>query len=364
MFGGKMSGPKRTPLYDDHVAAGGRIVEFAGWEMPVQYEGLRQEHEATRNDMGLFDVSHMGEIRVKGPKALEFLEFSTTNLVSKLGAGQAQYSLLPNDQGGLVDDVIVYCIDPNSDYLVCVNAANKDKDWAYFNERNKNFGADLTDESDKWAQIALQGPRAVEALERVFGQKIDFKPFEFKTMSFNGSDVIVARTGYTGEDGAECFVPNAKAAELWKAFLSDGAKPCGLGARDTLRTEMRYPLYGHEINDETNPYMAGLGWVVKPKDKDFFGKEKILADKADLSQKLVGYELLDKGIPREGYKLFDADGREVGFTTSGTMSPTLGKGIGVAYVNKDLSEIGTEFLVEIRTRKVAAKVVKTPFITK
>lgn len=357
---------KRTPLYDSHVSLGARMVPFAGWEMPVQYVGLKEEHNIVRTHVGLFDVSHMGEIRFKGPKALEALEWLTTNDVARLKTGEAQYSLLPNAQGGLVDDIIVYCINPNSEYLVCVNASNKDKDFAWMQKNNK--GADITDESDLWGQIAVQGPKAFELIQRVLG--IDGLPmhsFTFKQGQYEGVDYIFATTGYTGEKGGEIFIKREKTAALWTALLSQGidlgVQPIGLGARDTLRTEMKYSLYGHEIDDTTNPYSALLGWAIKPTKKDFIGKSPMMAQKENgLKFKLIGFKLLDKGIPRQGYTLFSFDNKEMGKVTSGTLSPSTDEPIGIGWVFADQSQEGTEFWVDIRGRKVKAVICKTPFI--
>ncbi|MEO0336825.1 MAG: glycine cleavage system aminomethyltransferase GcvT [Pseudomonadota bacterium] len=355
---------KRTALYETHLKHSGKMVDFAGWEMPVQYEGLKAEHLAVRNGVGLFDVSHMGEIRVKGAKALETCEWLTTNHVAKLKAGEAQYTLFPNDQGGVVDDLIIYCIEPETDYLLCVNASNKDKDFQWCLSNNK--GADITDESGMWGQIAIQGPKALEVSKKVFPElDLERPAFTFSYQGFNGDECIVARTGYTGEDGFEVFVPWDKSADLWQAFMDagegDGIKPCGLGARDTLRTEMKFPLYGNEIDDTTNPYQAGLGWVTKPKLKEFLGMNLILENKPNLDSKLIGLELTDKGIPRSGYEVLSPEGEVIGKVTSGTQSPMTGKSIGIAYVKESYKEVGTELMVQIRARQVAAKVVKTPF---
>jgi len=359
---------KKTALADSHEKLGARMVEFAGWWMPIQYKGLREEHTATRQNVGLFDVSHMGEVRFKGPKALETLEWLTTNSVSALENGQAQYSLLPNSTGGLVDDIIVYCLKKNEDYLVCVNAANKDKDFAWMVQNNK--GADITDESDKWSQIAVQGPKALQLCDQVLAYPVSsMKSFHHHSLQFKGHNAIVATTGYTGEKGCEIFIENAGAVALWNTLLETGAplgtQPVGLGARDTLRTEMKYSLYGHEIDDHTNPYSAELGWVIKPAKKDFMGKAPIVAAKEKgLQQRLVGFKMLEKGIPRQGYSLFSFDKKEVGKVTSGTHSPTLDEPIGIAYISSDLATVGTEFCVDIRGRHVKAVVCKTPFLNK
>lgn len=355
---------KKTPLAAAHERMGAKMVEFAGWWMPIQYKGLRQEHNAVRTGVGLFDVSHMGEIRVKGPLALEVVEWVTTNYATRLEAGQAQYSLLPNESGGLVDDVIVYCIEKDNDYLICVNAANKDKDWAWVEKHNK--GADLTDESDIWGQIAIQGPKAAKVLAKVFSNAVlDIPGFAFREFNWQGAKCLAARTGYTGEDGFEIFVPAEATEKLWMALYDagqpEGIELCGLGARDTLRTEMKFPLYGQEIDDTTNPYAAGLGWVVKPKEKDFLGKEAILEGKKTLNQKLVGFKMLERGIPRTGYPLLSPSGEEIGRVTSGTQSPLSDEAFGVGYIRNDFSEIGSEIQVGIRSRQLQAKVVQTPF---
>lgn len=359
---------KKTPLASLHEELGARMVEFAGWFMPIQYVGLREEHNNVRNNVGLFDVSHMGEIRVKGPQALATLEWLTTNDVSKLNKGEAQYSLLPNDQGGLVDDIIVYCIEKDADYLVCANASNKDKDFAWMLKNNK--GADITDESDSWGQIAIQGPKALDLCDRVFNIKVsEMKPFTLQHGTFQGHNIMIATTGYTGEKGCEVFVESAGTVALWKELLEKGkdlgCMSIGLGARDTLRTEMKYSLYGHEIDETTNPYEAGLGWVVKPAKKDFMNKVQIVAVKeAGLKQTLIGFKMLEKGIPRQGYSLYSFDNNEIGKVTSGTHSPTLDEPIGIAYISKEYATEGTEFNLDIRGRKVKAVVCKTPFITK
>lgn len=361
-----MSEIKKTPLCEEHIKLGARMVDFAGWYMPVQYIGLREEHNNVRANVGLFDVSHMGEIRIKGPNALATVEWLTTNDVAKLNNNEAQYSLLPNDQGGLVDDLIVYCIEKNQDYLLCVNASNKDKDLAWILKNNK--GADITDESSYWAQIAVQGPKAFALIEKVFGKNYQTqKAFTFEQTTFKNFKSIVALTGYTGEMGAEIFIEANGAVALWQALLEHGkdfgVSAIGLGARDTLRTEMKYSLYGHEIDDTTNPYSAGLGWVIKPAKKDFIGKPIILAEKEKgLTQQLVGFKMIDKGIPRQGYTLFSFDNKEIGKVTSGTLSPTLDESIGIAFLNNEFAALGSEIMVDIRGRKVKAQVVKTPFV--
>lgn len=359
---------KKTPLYEEHVALNARIVPFAGWEMPVEYAGLRKEHEAVRSACGLFDVSHMGEIRVRGPKALETLQWITTNDVAALQKGQAHYTLFPNKIGGIVDDLLVYCLEENEDYLLCVNASNAEKDWDFVQSNNK--GAEISNESSQWAQVALQGPKAFTVLKEAIDLAADqYKPFQVIDLQWQGTELIVAFTGYTGESGVEIFVPAEKARELWRALLEvggqQGIQPCGLGARDTLRTEMKYSLYGNEIDDSTNPYMAGLGWVVKPAAKDFIGKDIILQQKEKgFAQKLVGIKMIGKGIARHGYDLLDIDKKKIGTVTSGTVSPSLNENIGIAYVANEFAQVGSRVWVDIRGRAVDAQVVKTPFITK
>lgn len=358
-----------TPLKERHESLGGKMVDFAGWYLPVEFSGLRQEHNNVRQNVGLFDVSHMGEIRVQGPQALETLEWLTTNHVAKLEKGQAQYSLLTNFEGGIVDDLIVYCVEKDQDYLLCVNAANKDKDFDWMIKNNK--GAEFSDESSLWGQIAVQGPKAMALVAQIFGEEVhNIKSFCFAELSFqNSASCLVARTGYTGEDGVEIFVPQSSAVALWDSLLEKGQAfhvlPCGLGARDTLRTEMKLSLYGHEIDDTTNPYEAGLGWVVKAKVKDFIGKTPILAAKEQgLQQKLVGFKVLEKGIARQGYPLFSFDNQEIGRVTSGTLSPTLNENIGIGYVEAAFAELGTQFLVGVRNRRLKVEIVKTPFVRK
>lgn len=365
-----MSNSQKTPLYDEHVKLKARMVDFAGWVMPIQYEGLKEEHFSTRNNIGLFDVSHMGEIRVKGPKAVETLQWLTTNDVSKLEKGQAQYALLPNDKGGLVDDIFIYCLDKNTDYLVCVNASNTDKDFAWMSKHNK--GADIVNESTSWGQIAIQGPKAVELCDAVFqlpgSEKISsLNRNEIKTSTFQNYKIMIATTGYTGEKGCEVFIEAAGTVKLWNALLANplNAKPIGLGARDTLRTEMKYSLYGHEIDDTTNPYEAGLGWAMKPAAKDFMNKAAIVAIKENgLKKKLIGFKMRERGIPRQGYEIKTADGQKIGWVTSGTHSPTLDEPIGIAYVESSKSSENSEFFVDIRGKLVKACVVKTPFVMK
>jgi len=359
---------KRTPLYEEHVRLGGRIVDFAGWEMPVQYKGLMEEHKCVRSNVGLFDVSHMGELWVTGDKALAELQSITSNDVSKLEVGNAQYSLLLNPQGGMVDDIIVYCMKKGTEYMICVNASNSGKDYEWVKRHTKT--SKIENQSSRWAQIAIQGPKAFDLVYDVMRERFDdLKYYSFRLTKVGGQTWIVARTGYTGEKGVEVFLPNEAAPIFWRHLIEKGEKygvrPIGLGARDTLRTEMKYALYGHEINDETSALEAGLGWVIKfNKGSDFIGKSALEAQKAaGLKRALIGFKLIDKGIPRQGYPLFSLENQQIGVVTSGTMSVTLNEPIGIGYLPQEMAAEGTEFFVQIRGRNVRARVVKTPFVT-
>ena len=362
-----MTDLRRTPLYPAHVQAGAKLVPFAGFEMPVQYSGLLDEHRAVRQRAGLFDVSHMGEIVVRGPGALTALQQLVTNDLSRAADGQAQYSALCKRDGGIIDDIVVYRRAAD-DLLVCVNASNREKDFAWFKD-NLN-GADLRDEGDDWAQLALQGPKAAEILARL--TKLDLSKigtYHFSEGEVAGRKMIVARTGYTGEDGFELFCKPADALPLWDALLEagkpEGLVPAGLGARDSLRTEMKYCLYGNDIDETTNPLEAGLGWITKlDKPGGFIGAAVLRAVKAaGVERKLIGFKLLDKGIPRHGYPVL-VDGKPFGSVTSGTLSPSLDLPIGMAYLPVSHTEVGSKFAVEIRGRPAAAVVVKTPFYSR
>lgn len=362
--------PQYTPLKEEHESLGAKMVDFAGWWMPVEYSGLRAEHTNVRQNVGLFDVSHMGEIRVRGRQALEALQWLTSNDVSQIGNGKAQYTLLTNECGGVVDDLIVYCIERGQDYLLCVNASNTVKDWDWIKGHipSELQQVEIKNESDDWGQVAVQGPRAVELCARVFGESVqEVGAFHFAPFLFQSELCYLARTGYTGEDGFEIFVPREKTVSLWRQLLESGkglgVLPIGLGARDTLRTEMKYSLYGQEIDDSTNPYAAGLGWVVKPDAKRFIGREAILDQKVKgIEKQLVGFKMLDKGIPRHGYKVLSIDNIEIGKVTSGTVSPTLNESIGIAYVAKAHAAMGSEICIDIRGRAAKAQVVETPFV--
>ncbi|HEY0840144.1 MAG TPA: glycine cleavage system aminomethyltransferase GcvT [Vulgatibacter sp.] len=356
--------PRRTPLYDAHVRAGGKLVEFAGWELPVQYEGVIAEHKAVREAAGLFDVSHMGEIVFEGEGALDACNELITNDLNRISDGQAIYAGLLKEDGTFVDDVICYRFSPTK-ILVCANASNADKDFAWMKAHAK-AGPALRNESDDWAQLAIQGPKAVGILQKL--AKTDLAAisfFHFAEVELDGRPVIAARTGYTGEDGFEIFCRPGDAEALWEAILAagkpEGLVPCGLGARDSLRLEAKLALYGNDIDEEHTPLEAGLGWIVKLDKPSFVGKAALEKQKAEgVKRKLVGFTLTERGIPRHGYPVL-SDGKQVGVVTSGTMSPTLGQPIGLAYVPPELAPEGSTFAVEIRGKPVAARVVKTPF---
>jgi len=357
---------KRTPLYEVHVQSGARMVEFAGWDMPVQYTGLLDEHEAVRTRAGLFDVSHMGEVVFRGPKALETLNRIFTNDLTKVADGQAQYGCLCRENGGIVDDVVVYRRSAE-DLLVCVNAGNRQKDFEWL--RDHAGGAQVANESDDWAQIALQGPKAQAILQPLTAADLSkLKAFRFTEGEVAGVTCTIARTGYTGEDGFEFFCRPSDGVRLWKALVEagrpEGLVPAGLGARDTLRLEVAYRLYGSDMDDATTPLEAGLGWVVKFDKGDFIGRDAMLRQKeGGLPRKLVGFVLTDPGIARHGFDVLH-DGKKVGTVTSGTRSPTLKTSIGLAYVPPPLAAEGSTFEVDVRGRSASAQVVKTPFYTR
>ncbi len=359
---------KRTPLYDEHVKLGAKMVDFAGWQLPVLYTGVIEEHRAVRNAAGLFDVSHMGEIEIAGAGATECVQHLTTNDVRKLVDGQAQYSLLCREDGGVIDDVIVYRFGPER-YIIVVNAANSEKDFAWI-ESHPTGDVSIRDASADWAMVAFQGPAAADVLAKLTEADLaSIGHYHFRESKVAGRPAIIARTGYTGEDGFEIFTAPAGAPRLWQAIIERGRPrgvlPAGLGARDTLRLEMRYSLYGHEITEETNPLEAGLGWVVKLKnDEDFIGKDAIRRIKEQgLARSLVGFQMAEPGIPRQGYPIV-IDGTVVGQVTSGTMSPSLERAIGIGYVPAKYREIGQEICIDIRGRSRKAVVVETPFYRK
>lgn len=340
------------------------MVEFAGYYMPVQYEGVKAEHHTVRNEVGVFDVSHMGEVFVSGDKALDFLQYITTNDVRKLKPGKIQYTCLPNADGGIVDDFLLYMIAENN-YLLVVNASNMEKDLAWINKHN-TFGCTINNQSDNYSLLAVQGPKVIELLQELTEINLsEIKYYNFKIGNIAGiEDVILSRTGYTGEIGFELYVKNESTKQLWDALFTTSIelKPIGLAARDTLRLEKGFCLYGNDINDTTSPIEAGLGWITKFT-KEFINHEELKAQKEGrTTRKLVGLEIIDKGIARKDYPIVDTDGNEIGIVTSGTMSPSLNKAIALAYVSKELSKIGSEVYIQVRKKQIKAVVVALPFL--
>lgn len=366
---------KNTAFTQFHIGMGAKMVPFAGYNMPLQYEGLIIEHNNVRNGVGVFDVSHMGEFWVKGPKAFEFVQKMTSNDVAALIDGKVQYSCFPNGKGGIVDDLLVYRIN-NETYLLVVNAANIDKDWAWCVQHAEimglTIGKELYNASDEIAQLAVQGPLALKAMQKLTSTPIeDMEYYTFKKVDFAGiKDVILSTTGYTGSGGCEIYMANEDAEKIWKAVFEAGAefgiKPAGLGCRDTLRLEMGFCLYGNDINDTTSPIEAGLGWITKFVDgNNFIDRDyNETLKKEGVQQKLVGFDMIDKGIPRQHYEICDADGNVIGEVTSGTQSPSLGKAIGMGYVKTAHSKLGSEIYVKIREKLIKAVVVKIPFYKK
>lgn len=344
------------------------MVPFAGYNMPVQYEGVNAEHETVRTSVGVFDVSHMGEFFLKGENALALIQKVTSNDASKLVDGKAQYSCLPNNDGGIVDDLIVYKIADN-DYMLVVNASNIDKDWNWISAHN-DLGVNMTNASDDYSLLAIQGPKAAAAMQSLTNIDLaNMAYYSFQIGEFAGiQNVVISATGYTGSGGFEIYFKNEDAETIWNKVFEAGAafgiKPIGLAARDTLRLEMGFCLYGNDINDTTSPIEAGLGWITKF-DKEFTNSANLKAQKeTGVSKKLVGFELIERGIPRHDYEIVDAEGNNIGIVTSGTMAPSLGKGIGMGYVKSEFAGLDSEIFIKIRNNKVAAKVVKMPFYKK
>lgn len=360
---------KNTPFTQIHINLGAKMAEFAGYNMPISYSGINEEHNTVRTNAGVFDVSHMGEFMLKGDKALDLIQRVTSNDASKLTAGKAQYSCLPNEQGGIVDDLLVYCIEENKTYMLVVNASNIEKDWNWISKFNTE-GVEMHNISDKTALLAVQGPNAVKYMQQLTDMDItNLKYYTFAKGTFAGvENVIVSATGYTGSGGVEIYFEDKgdNAQKIWNEIFRvgspNGMKPIGLAARDTLRLEKGFCLYGNDIDDTTSPLEAGLGWITKFT-KDFTAKSILEAQKAaGVSRKLVGFEMVDKGIPRHHYKIQDAQGNEIGFVTSGTQSPSLGKAIGMAYVTKENAAEGSDIFIMIRDKAVKAQVVKIPFL--
>jgi aminomethyltransferase len=361
---------KQTALHENHKKSGAKIVEFAGWMMPVEYEGLKKEHLAVRSSVGIFDVSHMGEIEIIGSDAKEFCQKLTSNNINKIACGQAQYSVICNHEGGAVDDVISYKFSDRH-FLICVNAANTDKDYDWVLKIKEEFGfeSEVINKSSDYSQIAIQGPDAGNLLVKIMGERISsIKRFHFEKIGWNGIETIIARTGYTGEDGYEVFLPWDDGPILWEELLKCGQplglKKCGLGCRDTLRLEMGYPLYGNELNDMTNPVQSGLGFFVKSseQDNDFVGKEAIVKQlEHGLENKLVGFAMIDPGIARKGYNIIE-DNDVIGIVTSGTHSPSLNRSIGMGLINVNCD--GKNLCVDIRNKYRKIEIVDIPFYKK
>lgn len=357
---------KTTALTNVHVALGAKMVAFAGYNMPVSYSGIQDEHHTVRNAVGMFDVSHMGEFMVRGKGALDLIQYVTTNDVAKLTVGKAQYSCLPNADGGIVDDLLVYKMTEDT-YLLVVNASNIEKDWNWITQHN-TFDAQLEDISEQTSLLAIQGPKAVATLQQLTDTNLSAIPYyNFAVGNFAGEpNIIISNTGYTGAGGFELYTPNASAEKIWNAIMEAGKnfgiKPIGLGARDTLRLEKAFCLYGNDINDETSSIEAGLGWITKFT-KNFVNRTALEKQKNEgVTKKLIGFEMLERGIPRHDYAVKDKEGNVIGKVTSGTQSPTLNKAIGMAYVNVAFATAGSEIYIDIRNTAVKAQVVKTPFL--
>lgn len=367
---------KTTPLYERHKQLGGKIVTFAGWELPVQYQtGVVLEHHTTRNACGLFDVSHMGEIFVTGPEAEKALQYLSCNDVSKLYDGKALYSAILNEKGGVVDDIIIYRYSKEK-YLVCVNASNADKDFAWFTKYN-TFDAKFENKSAEYGQIAIQGPNSVSIIKKFpeLKELETLEYFHFKEVNFGGAVIIAARTGYTGEDGFEFFIPKDSTVSIWNALLeagqgqgpSEGLIPCGLGARDSLRLEACYPLHGHELGDDIPALESGLAWIIKFDKGDFIGKDSLLRIKQEgVKKALVGFYLDDAGIAREQLQVFSdsTSTKSIGVTTSGTKTPTVQKALGLAIIDSEFSKVGSSIYIDVRGKKLKASVVAKPFYKK
>ena len=363
---------KTTAFTKYHIAAGAKMAEFAGYNMPIEFTGINDEHMTVREKVGVFDVSHMGEIWVKGEKALDLLQYIASNDVSKLYDGKVQYTTMPNGKGGIVDDVLIYKFS-DTKYMLCVNAANTEKDWNHICEAGKKFGMEpgreLENSSDNIAQVAIQGPLAMKLVQKMCQEPVeDMEYYTFKQTKVAGCDAILSITGYTGSGGCEIYMYNADADTIWEAMWKAGEefglKNIGLGARDTLRLEKGFALYGNDIDDTTSPLEAGLGWVTKfAEGKDFIDREYLAKQKAEgVERKLVGLKMIDRGIPRHGYKIATLEGEEIGVVTSGTMSPMLKVGIAMGYVKADQAKVGNEVAVVIRERLLKAEIVKYPFV--
>ena len=361
---------KNTALTHKHKELGAKLVEFAGYNMPIEYSGLKDEHITVREKVGMFDVSHMGEFWIEGPKAYDLIQKVSANDASKLKPGKAQYTVLPNGEGGIIDDFLIYQYDEQK-YMAVVNAANIEKDWNWFQKQN-NMGAEMKDDSDKMSLLAIQGPKAQATMEKLTDENLaEMKPFRFKVGKVAGADnVIISATGYTGEHGFELYVDNSVTEQIWDAVLEAGKefgiKPIGLGARDTLRLEAGLCLYGNDIDDTTSPIEAGLNWVVKFKEyKDFIDKDYLWKQKQEgVSRKLIAFVMQEKGIPRQHYEIINKNEEKIGEVTSGTMSPMMNKGIGMGYVKTEYAEAGNEIYIKIRKKILKLEIVNIPIYKK
>lgn len=359
---------KQTPFTQKHIGLGAKMAEFAGYNMPISYTGINDEHQTVRKNAGVFDVSHMGEFILKGPKALDLIQKVTSNDAAKLKNNHAQYSCFTNDKGGIIDDLIIYCIEENNVYMIVVNAANIEKDWKWLTDHNTE-GVEMQNISDKTCLLAIQGPNATNILQPLTDvDLLNMKYYTFEKGTFAGvENVLISATGYTGSGGVEIYFEdkNGDADKIWNAIFAEGTpkglKPIGLAARDTLRLEMGYCLYGNDLSDETTPLEGGLGWITKFT-KNFTASELLKEQKAaGVQRKLVGFEMADKGIPRNGYEICDEAGNSIGVVTSGTQSPSLGKAIGLGYVKTGFTAFDTPLFIKVRDRLLKAKIVKLPF---
>ncbi|BCU52401.1 glycine cleavage system T protein (aminomethyltransferase) [Staphylococcus auricularis] len=358
---------KQTPLYQKYVDSGAKIVEFGGWAMPVQFTTIKDEHNAVRNNIGLFDVSHMGEVQIKGPEASKLVQYLLSNDTSKVAVGKAQYTALCNEKGGVIDDLITYQLDDET-YVLVVNAANTDKDFDWMKSHSDDFDAEVTNVSDQYGQLAVQGPKARDLVAELVDVDVsEMQPFDFKLdVTIFDKKVILSQSGYTGEDGFEIYCDSNDTVAIWDGLLEHDVTPCGLGARDTLRLEAGLPLHGQDLSESITPYEGGIAFAAKPLiDDDFIGKSVLKDQKENGSEyRTVGLEMIDKGIPRTGYKVLDLDGNEIGEVTSGTQSPLTGKSIALAIIKRSEFELGKEILVQVRKRQVKGKIVKKNQISK
>lgn len=358
---------KKTPLYQNYVDSGAKIVEFGGWAMPVQFTSIKEEHNAVRYEVGMFDVSHMGEISIKGNDASKFVQYLLSNDTNNLTDTKAQYTALCNEEGGIIDDLVTYKIGDN-DYLLIVNAANTDKDFAWVQKHAPKFDVEVSNVSNQFGQLAVQGPKARDLLSGLVDIDVsEMKPFDFQqNVTLFGKNVILSQSGYTGEDGFEIYCEAKDTVDIWNGFIEHNVVPCGLGARDTLRLEAGLPLHGQDLTESITPYEGGIAFAAKPLiEEDFIGKSVLKDQKENGSERrTVGLELLDKGIARTGYPVLDLDGNEIGEVTSGTQAPSSGKSIAMAIIKRDEFEMGRELLVQVRKRQLKAKIVKKNQIEK